>query len=149
MSTQGLRPAGYLSDSHVDGSETEPMLGEVRLEVPASAAYFRVARMVAAGVGSRLGFTLDELDDLRIAVDELCTVVMGGHSDGQLLLRYQLEDDAIAVEGTGRFPDSAGGAPELSPVSQMILGAVVDECQVGAGEQGPTFRMVKRRAPRP
>ena len=125
------------------------MLGEVRLEVPASAAYFRVARMVAAGVGSRLGFTLDELDDLRIAVDELCTVVMGGHTDGKLLLRYHLIEDGIAVEGTGQFADGSAAAPKLSPVSEMILGAVADECEVGAGDAGPTFRMVKRRAQRP
>jgi serine/threonine-protein kinase RsbW len=125
------------------------MLGEVRLEVPACAAYFRVARMVAAGVGSRLGFTLDELDDLRIAVDELCAVVMGGHTEGTLRLRYQLEDDAITVEGEAEFPDASRSAPELSPVSDMILGAVVDECQVSVGDDGPTFRMVKRRVPRP
>jgi serine/threonine-protein kinase RsbW len=125
------------------------MLGEVRLEVPASAAYFRVARMVAAGVGSRLGFTLDELDDLRIAVDELCTVLMGGHADGKLLLRYELIEDGIAVEGTGEFSDGSPAAPKLSPVSEMILGAVADECAVGADDAGPTFRLVKRRAPRP
>ena len=119
------------------------------MEVPASAAYFRVARMVAAGVGSRLGFTLDELDDLRIAVDELCAVVMGEHTDGTLRLRYQLEDDAMTVEGEAEFPDASGSAPELSPVSEMILGAVVDECQVSAGDGGPTFRMVKRRVRRP
>ena len=125
------------------------MLGEVRLEVPASAAYFRVARMVAAGVGSRLGFTLDELEDLRIAVDELCAVVMGGQSEGKLRLRYELDDDAITVEGMAELPDALGSAPQLSPVSKMILGAVVDECQVSAGDHGPAFRMIKRRVPRP
>ena len=49
--------------------------GEVRLEVPASPEFVRVARMMATGVASRLGFTLEEVDEVRLAVDELglCT----------------------------------------------------------------------------
>src|SRR5207244_330326 len=52
--------------------------GDVRLVVPAAPEYLRLVRLTAAGMASRLGFTFDEVEDLRIAVDELCFHLLGG-----------------------------------------------------------------------
>ena len=120
--------------------------GEVRLEVPASPEFLRVARMMAAGVASRLGFTLEEVDDLRIAIDELCFCLVGRSGrPGTISLRYLMDDDGLVVEGAGHFADRANEEPRLSPLSLQILKAVTDECRVDAGEDGPTFRLLKRR----
>ncbi len=119
--------------------------GEVRLEVPASPEFLRVARMMAAGVASRLGFTLEEVDDLRIAIDELCFSLVGRNGrPGTISLRYVMDADGLVVEGAGHFVDRANEEPRLSPLSLQILKAVTDECQVDAGEDGPTFRLLKR-----
>ncbi len=120
--------------------------GEVRLDVPASPEFLRVARMMAAGVASRLGFTLEEVDDLRIAIDELCFSLVGRNGrPGTITLRYIMDADALVVEGAGHFADRANEEPRLSPLSLQILKAVTDECQVDAGEDGPIFRLLKRR----
>lgn len=120
--------------------------GEVRLEVPASPEFLRVARMMAAGVASRLGFTLEEVDDLRIAIDELCFCLVGRSGrPGTVALRYVMSPDGLTVEGAGHFVDHANPEPRLSPLSIQILNAVTDECRVDAGTDGPTFRLFKRR----
>ena len=119
---------------------------EVRLEVPASPEFLRVARMMAAGVASRLGFTLEEVDDLRIAIDELCFCLVGRNGrPGTLSLRYVMDGSGLLVEGAGHFADRANEEPRLSPLSLQILKAVTDECRLDAGEDGPTFRLLKRR----
>jgi serine/threonine-protein kinase RsbW len=119
--------------------------GEVRLEVPASPEFLRVARMMAAGVASRLGFTLDEVDDLRIAIDELCFSLVGRNGrPGTVSLRYLMTPEGLVVEGAGHFADRANEEPRLSPLSMQILKAVTDECTVEAGSDGPTFRLFKR-----
>ncbi|MFN2609162.1 MAG: ATP-binding protein [Acidimicrobiales bacterium] len=120
--------------------------GEVRLEVPASPEFLRVARMMAAGVASRLGFTLEEVDDLRIAIDELCFCLVGRTGrPGTVAIRYVMRPDGLEVEGAGHFADRADQEPRLSPLSVQILNAVTDECEVTSGEDGPTFRLLKRR----
>jgi serine/threonine-protein kinase RsbW len=124
--------------------------GEVRLEVPAAPEYLRMARMMAAGVASRLGFTLEEVEDLRIAIDELCYSLVGrAGRPGTLRLRYLMAGDSLTVVGTGRFDDHLDEAPHLTPLSQQILGALSDECELESGTDGPTFRMVKRRRAAP
>ena len=120
--------------------------GEVRLAVPAQPEYLRMTRLLAAGVASRVGFTLDEVDDLRIAIDELCFSLVGPSGrEGTVTVRYRLLPDGLVVEGEAHFNDNAGShAPLLSPLSMQILGAVADECQLEPGLEGPTFRLVKR-----
>ena len=120
-------------------------LGEVRLAVPAQPGYLRMTRLLAAGVASRVGFTLDEVDDLRIAIDELCFSLVGpGGREGTISVRYEILPDGVIVEGEGHFEDGDHHAPLLSPLSMQILGAVADECSLEPGLEGPTFRLVKR-----
>ncbi|MFZ0665872.1 MAG: hypothetical protein WAM97_08955 [Acidimicrobiales bacterium] len=44
----------------------------VKLSFPGSADLVVLARFTAAAVGSRAGFDIDEIEDLRLAIDELC-----------------------------------------------------------------------------
>lgn len=64
----------------------------VRLEIPASAAYLAVARAAASGLAAQLQFTFDQLDDLRIAVDEACTQLLDRSGGDTLQVAYLLEE---------------------------------------------------------
>ena len=44
--------------------------------MPAEGAYLSVLRTATAGLAARLDFTLDEIEDLRIAVDEACAMLL-------------------------------------------------------------------------
>ena len=117
---------------------------EVRLAVPATPEFLRLARLTVAGVASRMGFTYDEVEDLRIAIDELCFALVGTNGrEGSIELRYSVHADDLVVVGIGAFADPI--APTLSSLSRQILSAVVDEHEVAATERGPTFRLRKRR----
>jgi anti-sigma regulatory factor (Ser/Thr protein kinase) len=120
---------------------------EVRLSIPASPEFLRLARLAAAGLASRMGFTYDEVEDLRIAIDELCFSVVGNtRRPGTIVLRYWMDGVELIVEGVGQFDDGMGTSPTLSPLSQQILSAEVDEHELTIGKDGPEFRLVKRHA---
>jgi hypothetical protein len=117
---------------------------EVRLAVPAKPEF----RVTAAGLASRIGFSFDEVEDLRLAIDELCYGLTGPTGrDGMVEVRYLLEDDELVIEGEAQI--SAGGSGGLTDLSQVILRALVDEHEFSDGDRGPRFRLVKRRHPRP
>ena len=48
----------------------------VTVSMPAEGAYLSVLRTATAGLAARLDFTLDEIEDLRIAVDEACAMLL-------------------------------------------------------------------------
>jgi len=53
-----------------------PSKAEVSLRVPADTAYVSVLRTMTAGLAARLDFTVDDIEDLRIAVGEACALVL-------------------------------------------------------------------------
>jgi hypothetical protein len=122
---------------------------EVRLAVPATPEFLRLARVTATGLASRLGFTFDEVEDLRLAIDELCYSLIGSRGrPGMVQLRYVVLGEALEVEGKGQFTEQAAGGPPpaLSELSQRILTALVDEHELNALDGQPRFRLLKRRS---
>ncbi len=53
--------------------------------MPAEGAYLSVLRTATAGLAARLDFTLDEIEDLRIAVDEACAMLLAQADAGTSL----------------------------------------------------------------
>ena len=118
---------------------------QVRLTMPATPQLLRVARLTAAGLASRLGFSFDEVEDLKIAVDELCFAMVGTRGgEGNLTLDYRLDGDGIIIEGTSDMPASPRG-DATGELSDLILSAVVDDYEVGSDDASMRFRLRKRR----
>ncbi len=82
------------------GSRTvEP--AEVVLSVPADSIYLSVVRTAAAGLGARLDFTLDDIEDLRIAVDEACALLLKqARGDSTLDVAFTLDLDSLRARVT-------------------------------------------------
>ena len=117
---------------------------EIELTIPGSAEYLRLARLAVADAGSRVGFSFEEIDDLRIAVDELCFAIANGESEVRLTLKYQVGADRLVVEG--QCDRDGAAAPVLSDLAEAILTAVVDEYHLGNADAGVEFHFAKALA---
>ena len=118
---------------------------QVQLILPTTPPLLRIARLTAAGLAGRLGFTFDEIEDVKIAVDELCFALVGSKGrPGNLALTYTLDTDELVIEGLATYE---GAAPDLAPtdLSSQILSAVVDHHELHADGDSRSFRLVKRR----
>jgi serine/threonine-protein kinase RsbW len=116
---------------------------EIRLTMPARADLLRVARLTAAGLANRLGFNIDEVEDVKIALDELCSLVGDGSGAGTLNLRFVLEPGRLVIEGAGPTTGAATRDPDTTEFSALILDAVVDEHAVSHEGDEVRFRLVK------
>ncbi len=115
----------------------------IHLSIPAESRLLRLARMTAATVAADVGFALQDIEDVRVAVDELAALLIEGSRTGATLdLCFGHADGALAVEGEVR---DGGAVPELHPVARELLGLVADDYSISMGEHGgPRFRVVKR-----
>jgi serine/threonine-protein kinase RsbW len=111
----------------------------VEFRIPADPAYVRIARLAAGDMGGRAGFSVDELDDVRLAVDEVCATLIA--AGGPMLeLRMQAHDRAVFIEG--RMPNALTvTAP--TELSEMLLRALVDSCEFTSWDRGVSFEMSK------
>jgi serine/threonine-protein kinase RsbW len=121
----------------------------VELTLPVKADLVVLARLTAATVASRANFDIEEIEDLRLAVDELCVSLVQDHLDGRLALRFSRDEELIEVEGSFRslreHPDD-GSAPGAGGLSERILDALVDEHGYDEQDGKPRAWLRKRRA---
>jgi serine/threonine-protein kinase RsbW len=116
----------------------------VRLSLPADVRYLRLARLTAAGLAGDLGFDVREIEDLRIAVDEACAVLLDAPlAPGTSLdLVYRADDGEVSIEGSCAGDGSR--VPEVHPVARELLKMSTDEHDIVAEGGLWRFRLVKR-----
>lgn len=80
---------------------------DVELRLPADSAYASVLRTTSAGLAARLDFTLDDIEDLRMAVGEASAMVLEASAEGaDLTAEFWLGRRAITVRVS-----TPGGTP--------------------------------------
>jgi serine/threonine-protein kinase RsbW len=130
------------------GGSEAAVEGDIELVLPAETQLVRVARLVASGVAGIEAFDVDEIDDLRIAVDEGCTTLIEAGDGSPLLVSFTLRDGAVEVFGTTQAGDGPGLDADRLSLSRQILSVVVDEHSLLVDAGQVTFRLHKQRARR-
>ena len=127
-----------MNDKSVDGL--------IELVLPADTRLVRVARLVASGVATTAGFDVDEVEDLRIAVDELCTALVEGGDGSPLLLGFDLGDGEVTVLGSTSAAGGAAFEPDRLALSRQILAVVADSHELSSDHGQISVRVHKRRS---
>ena len=116
----------------------------IRLSLPAELRFLRIARLTAAGIAGELGFGLQDVEDVRVAVDEMCAALIEDAAPGtELEISYRVSDRTLEVDG---WCPHAGATPELHAVAQELLAMTADEFSLGGDADGRRFHLVKRRS---
>ena len=121
-------------------------MDNISIQIPASPEYLNVVRLIASGLASRLKFTIDDIEDLKIGVDELSAYLTGAQGrDGRLDIVFEVYDDRIEIKGSGTFSAGTKVRTELTDLSRMILGSVVDDAALELTDGTPTFKLSKAK----
>jgi len=113
----------------------EAVSDRVNVRMPADGAYLSVLRTATAGLAARLDFTLDEIEDMRIAVDEACAMLLSQAIPGSdLECGFTLGQDAMTVRVSVRClaPRAPTGDTFAWTVLTALAGSV--DAQVGPGD---------------
>jgi len=115
----------------------------VRLSVPAALEYVRIVRLTGSGVASRLGFDIEEIENLRVALDELASMAIDVADSGELEITFFTTDNELRV--TGRAPVADGTDVVVEPLTAQILKAVIDDYELRTADGYVCFSCVTRR----
>jgi serine/threonine-protein kinase RsbW len=117
----------------------------VLLTVPADGGYLGVLRTATAGLAARLHFALDEIEDLRIAVDEACAMLLAQAVPGvDLECEFELTSDTIRVSVSVMTLD--GQPPSRDTFAWTVLSALAGDVDSRVdSENRVTIDLQKRR----
>jgi serine/threonine-protein kinase RsbW len=109
---------------------------QVIVRMPADGAYLSVLRTATAGLAARLDFTLDDIEDMRIAVDEACAMLLSQAIPGSNLeCGFTLSPDDMTI--TVAVPSISPRPPSADTFAWTVLSALAGtvEAQVGPGDR--------------
>lgn len=125
----------------------------VELVIPCKPEFVGVARLAILGVASRMRFSYDEVEDIRLAVGEACTTAVewaerNGRTDSTITLRSEIANDKLTVDiydqaGAREDNTKAEDEQEIENIGALLITLLVDEIKIEPQAEGTHVRMVK------
>ncbi len=129
-------PSTILSGEGIAGAD-------VRLSVPADSAYVAIIRSTTAGLAARCDLTLDEIEDLRLAVDEACALLIPLAAQGsQLNVEFALNAGWLEIRATVSAQD--GARPSRDGIGWAVLEALASEATISVSGGQVAITLSKR-----
>lgn len=136
----------------------DPQADKVELILPCRPEYVGVARLAVLGIASRMPFSYDEVEDVRLAVGEACThaVERAGNASATIHITSWITPNSLAIDVADNVPENTAPAVMTEDaqllaeagVDQQGLGALlmeilVDEVKIETSPTGTRVRLVK------
>jgi serine/threonine-protein kinase RsbW len=136
-------PKAMITMSKTDLPDTAFEPNKIELRFPANPAYASVARMTTAAVANRIGFNIDEIEDVKAAVSEACVLIISkSGAEAVLKICFAVFDGSIEVTVSAR-----ADAVDLNSDDEVYRGgiamikALMDKIDVSASP-GEGLRLV-------
>jgi serine/threonine-protein kinase RsbW len=120
----------------------------VALTVPARGEYARTVRLAAAELAVRCGMNVDEVDDVRLAVEEAFVFGCGREGVGELTFTFMLDPGSIEmlVGPLGNSCPASIDGEAGERYARFILESVCDSYELVERDGSCYVRLVKRTA---
>jgi hypothetical protein len=111
---------------------------QVRLTLPCTPRFARVARTAAAACGVLEGFTVDEIGDLRLLVDEVFVAMLAlGATAVELVLTPRDGRVGVLMSASGELGPPRGGADDS--LARSLAAVVASDVDFRLAAPHPTF----------
>lgn len=117
------------------------------LSVPARGEYARTVRMTASELAARMGMSIDDIDDVRIAVEESFALTAAHAGEGaEVTFTFTLEGNAFEATATtsSEVCEDDSADETGSRYARFILESVCDEFEIRSDEGVCFIRLLKR-----
>lgn len=130
----------------------------VHIQIPAQSDYVGVVRLAVSGVASRMNFTLDDIEDIKVAVSEACTnAVQHAYrgEDGEVNVAITLHPEKLEIivrdSGKGFDPNNAVSAKQDGANNALFglglgltfIKTLMDFSEIESNANGTVVRMIK------
>ncbi len=128
---------------------------KIELSIPNKAEFVSVVRLTLVAIANRVGFNIEEIEDLKVAIAEACTnaITHGkNYPSESIAITFILKEDRLEIE----VKDQGAGCvvekikePRIEELNENGLGifiirSLMDEVEIHSEpDQGMTIKMTK------
>jgi len=130
----------------------------VTLTIPCTAEYVGTARLTILGVASRMGFSYDQVEDIRLAVGEACTnaiaraeaspntmpatITIRSHVEPTQLI-VEIEDTVATPSSSTDLDKSISEEMNSAELGALLMEILVDEVTLQTSASGTHVKLIK------
>src|SRR3954447_13750669 len=116
---------------------------DVELRVPADSAYVSVLRTTSAGLAARLDFTLDDIEDLRMAVGEASALVLPEAEPGaDLVCEFFMRPGELTIQVS--VPSPSPTPPDEDSFAWQVLTTLATKASASVDDHRLTISLSMR-----
>ncbi len=119
---------------------------KITLLLPCKAEYVSVARLAASGVACRMGFNIDTIEDIKVAVSEVCSRIISVDvkSANDYSITYEVCEDRLIITFSSDM-EKAGCLfnNDEDGLGMSIISAFMDEVEFCAQNKDYILSMTK------
>jgi len=116
----------------------------IRMSFPAKPDYILAVRLAVSAVAERMGFDIDDIEDIKVASSEGCILLLSYRPDS-VEIGITVKPDGIGMDLSAVAARGREEEPE-EDLSQYLLEALVDTCSFDQqGEMVTSVHFFKER----
>ena len=124
----------------------------IKMEIASNPQYVRVIRLTTSGIANKIGFCLEDIEDIKVAVSEACTNAIKHSLDNKFSVEYTIFENGLTItiidSGKGYDVDSIDvpnlEEPKESGLGLFIIQSLMDEVEIKSNiNYGTVIKMTK------
>lgn len=106
-------------------------MDSMSLTLPAKSDYVLALRLFISGVAARTNMHVEDIEDVKSAINEACVLLLSGVKNGRLEIDVDIDADGMFVEITAK--DCQYGSERLDEITFEISRMMIDGMTVKSG----------------
>ena len=110
----------------------------IKMEIASNPQYVSIVRLTTSGIANKVGFCLDDIEGMKVAVSEACTNAIKHSSDNKFSVEYTIFEDGLTIKivdsGKGYDVDAVDKPnlkePKESGLGLFIIQSLMDEVDI-------------------
>jgi len=105
------------------------------VKIPNKADYISLVRLMSSAIGNKIGFNIDEIEDLKVAMGEACILSFVKEEKEDIEIMYTIYPDKLMViiSRTGELKTLIEETKEVQ-LGKMIIESLMDEAYYSDNE---------------
>ena len=102
----------------------------IKMEISANPEYVSIIRLTTSGIANKVGFCLDDIEDLKVAISEACTNAIKHSLEDRFTIIYTMIEKGLTIEiidnGKG-YNTKEVSEPDLDNLKESGMGLFIIE----------------------
>lgn len=124
----------------------------IKMEISANPDFVSIIRLTTSGIANKIGFSIDDIEDIKVAVSEACTNAIKYSGDKKVCITYTILENGLDIEikdsGKGYDVESIAipdlTQPKENGLGLFIIQTLMDDIKIESKDnEGTIIKMTK------